>query len=104
MRTRIWIAFEDDRLSAAEVEARFFALREREIAIEEKYRRAPCPRLQFLMVAAEKETTIALAFNFPPEDPGKNPAKRFPPTASATRPPAVPNIPNPPPPPPIKNT
>ena len=99
---KFWIAFEDDRLSVVEAEERFYALREREIAIEEKYRRAPCPRLQFLMAAAEQETTIALVFNFPPEDPGRKADKLFPPTASVTRLPAVPNIPNPPPPPPRK--
>ena len=100
---KFWIAFEDDRLSAAEAEARFYALREREIAIEEKYRHVRCPRLQFLMAAAEKETKTALAFNFPREDPGMNSAKPLPPAAApATRPPTVPNIPNPPPPPPRK--
>lgn len=61
---RLWVAFDDDRLSEAEAEKQFYVLREREIKIEQSHKQTHCPRFKRLIERVEQDAKTALALNF----------------------------------------
>lgn len=61
---RFWVAYDEDRMPEDDVDARFYALREKEIAIEKMHKHAQCPRFQKLIAKAEQEAKTCLALNF----------------------------------------
>ena len=61
---RLWVNYEDKRITEEEAENKFYLLRDQEIEIEKSYKQAQCPRLTWLIDRAEQDTTTALALNF----------------------------------------
>ena len=61
---RLWVAYENDRLSEEEAESKFYELRERATEIEESHKQMHCWRFKGLIAYAERETFTALALNF----------------------------------------
>ena len=61
---RFWVAYDDDRIPDEEAEAKFYALREKEIEIEKMHKQTHCPRFKKLIGKAERDAKTALTLNF----------------------------------------
>jgi hypothetical protein len=61
---RLWVAYDDDRIPEEEAEAKFYALREKEVEIEKMHRQTHCPRFKKLIAKADQDAKTALALNF----------------------------------------
>lgn len=61
---RLWVAYDDDRLTDEDAEKKFYVLRERELKIEQAHKQTQCPRFKRLIAKAEQDAKTALALNF----------------------------------------